>query len=100
MRPNPHNILVIAGGMPGTVAATHQVYHRQFPEVRGTGRSRRESVNDLLDRLDRAACEVDEGWPGSLIKAARQAALTSLAEERDPRLAPSGAWSWAIRSRW
>jgi hypothetical protein len=82
MRPNPHRIVVVASGGPDAVAATYEVHHTQFPEIRGTGRTRSDSVNDLLNRMDNAFGGADDGRKSLIVEAYRDA-LAFLADGDD-----------------
>jgi hypothetical protein len=83
MRSDPRNMLYFPNLGPGTLSASHEVCHRHFPEIRGTGQSRSEAVHDLLDRLDRALNDVPDDWHRSLLDSTLDDALEFLAESYD-----------------
>ena len=87
MRSNPSNVF-IDYHKPGPLLASYEVYHRQFPEIRGTGCSRSDAVNDLFDQLDRAVYKISDDWHRSLLESTLEDALAFLADNYDSRLVP------------
>jgi hypothetical protein len=70
MTPNPNQVVVASEGEGSTSVSGFVVHHRDFPEVRGEGRSAEDAAERLVEHLSRTLDNAPSVWRRDLIERA------------------------------